>query len=426
MIKKISILILVALIYCTLVNASSFNINFARNNYSPYETVQASITTDVVLSRELQNSDFKLETKDGNQIPIALKKIKINNTHYEIYFDMPQINSGDYNFGIYNIFYNDAGISRKGTFTSSLIVTNNTGGIVAVSPGNYYNILTEFEESPFTILVKNNGQDTLTFALTTDSNFLDIKTKNFSLLPKANKVINVGTIIYNKQGDKFMGIITINYGTNSYNIPVTIIRPTGNFQNLKNTTTNINPYLINITFGNAYTVPMDNITLNLESRETATLDLTLINKAQNTISNVTLEMQSRNSIIEPTPIFISSIAAKNYYPILLDINKDANFTKNVSDTLLVHIKDKTFKLPITITLKTKPENKANIIIENTTTLLSTIPPIFTPPVKKTNYLYPVFAILILIFLGVIFYLYKKSKPKQEGFGAFIENIKSKK
>ena len=99
-------------IYVNIVHAEDIIINVPRSNYRVYETFQAEIFFNI---DPLQVSVSNFELRDMNNIKIATPLFleKINNNYYFVYFDLPDLEKGEYKFWIKNINYIDNNILRE-------------------------------------------------------------------------------------------------------------------------------------------------------------------------------------------------------------------------------------------------------------------------------------------------------------------------
>src|SRR3989344_3184219 len=108
--KRLSYLF-IFLIVCFSVYAADINILTYRDDYNPLETFQAEVILDSEPASELTNLNFEF-SKDS-QIGILLFLEKISDKHYFVYFNIPDVNKGEYKFKVKNINVIENGILKR-------------------------------------------------------------------------------------------------------------------------------------------------------------------------------------------------------------------------------------------------------------------------------------------------------------------------
>ncbi len=403
------IIILIGLILILSINTLAAPIDFVlqKTTYNSLETVQLKLQLNIKPSTEIQT--IKLKTQTGTEILLSLTKIKLNSTVYYFYFNLPKLNAGEYQLGVYDLYYTVGSATKRDSFSVSLQITNETQNILSIRPAYYQANVVDTEESPFNV------------DIIPDMPFLK-KPNSLQLAPKTTKNIIIDTILYNKNGTSFNGNLILNYAGKSYTIPVNIKRTiTAPIVSSEQNKTIVLKEVF-IAFGNAYGVPLSNITLSLAQNETKVLDLTLINKGQDIISNILLESQN-TSLVNIAPLTIQTINPNSFYPLILEINTQKKLQNNINTYVKTKIGNKEFILPINIQFIQK-EIKEQIKIDNNYTKDVVVIPL-SPQKSNINYFYVIFATLIIFFIIISYVVYKKSKPKQEEFEEFIENVKRK-
>ena len=429
MLNKLIFLGLAIIILSVIVQAENSIIESDRTTYNPGETVKSKINLNIQLSKGLQNSDFRLIDSQNNNVPISISKTKINSTLYYVSFDIPSINPGNYEFGLYDIFYNDNGISKKITIKNNLVINNEVNDILSIKPSYYFKSLTENEESPFSITLKNNGVNEIELTIFTQNNFLKLKQNKIILPPTSSKILNVQTITYDKPGSMFYGEIKIEYSEKYYSIPIILSRTIHNpVINTTNNTMNVNntQLIANITLANSYKIPMTNIDFTIKSQEIKVIDVVLINKGNKPAENITISTQLESGNIIITPKSIKIIEPSNSYPLTIEINPERNLKNNISNSLIIQYEN--FKYEIPITIKTIMDN---LIIKNNITNNQSIQDTQVidnlPPQVENNRtkLILAFGLIITLLFFIILYAYKKGKPKQKEFEDFVDSLRKK-
>jgi len=98
-------------IICASAYASDINILTYRDNYRPLETFQAEIILDKEPLNELNNLNFELYKDESVGILLFLEKL--SNKRYFVYFDIPDVEKGEYNFKIKNVDTIEDGVLRR-------------------------------------------------------------------------------------------------------------------------------------------------------------------------------------------------------------------------------------------------------------------------------------------------------------------------
>jgi hypothetical protein len=123
------IYLFIFLIFCASVYSSDINILTYREDYRPLETFQAEIIFDKEPINELNNLNFEFY-KEGN-IGVILNLEKLGNKRYFVYFDIPDVSSGNYKFRVKDINIIENNILKK-------ISEETTINVNSINEGFYY------------------------------------------------------------------------------------------------------------------------------------------------------------------------------------------------------------------------------------------------------------------------------------------------
>jgi len=424
--NKKFIFVIFLIIFSHSVFANS-EIKVERQDYSSFETLQAGIKFQYPLSKNLDISNIKLMNNNFN-IQVSKRLIKLNSQEYYIYFDLPQINPGIYDFGVYDYFYNENETTKKGSNSIKINIINNTENLISINPGFVLAKTNDYDEVPFTLLIKNNGNNNVDININTEGNFLSIQQNKFLLTKKSSKNININTVLYNKEASNFSGKVIVNYNSNSYLIPVFInrlstkIKPEPNLTVIANNTKSDNNVEIKdyLVIADLYGNPLDkNYTINPKNEK---FELSLVNNGDLILSDVSLELTGNiKDVIKLSKVSFDYFPAYGIIPLdgeLEDING------NYSGYLSVKSKEsKEFVLPIFLysdaEIVVKEDNKTIIINQSSNNL------VIVKEEKNPFILWIVILIILLIIVLLIFYLRRKSKPKQDEFERFMDSVKSR-
>ncbi len=438
-IKRVSLLIL-SLILIPIVFANNVDIKLYRNNYNSLETFQADINTNVQLSKDLSFSNIKLLDVNGNNIGVSKRLIKINKSEYKVYFNLPQLNDDKYTFSVSRFFYNLNGVTKEDSSNVNFDIINNKQDVLSINPGYVFGNVVDYDESPFTLVLKNSGDNSLDVNIKTEGNFLSLSQSTFSLASLSSKTINVNTLLYNKKGDSFTDKIIIQYNTLSYEIPAIIKRTLTksmveqnltkvtnqtNITKLNNTVENITPVIVKedvLEIGDPYGNVIKNI--SLYGYKGKTTEFSFVSNADLTLHGINLTVNGDiKNIISFEPSYLSSLPSYGIYPTNLIIK---DITKNYTGTITVKSKEvKEFSLPVYITFEKLQENNVDLIHNKTINNQSVIIRTVTVESNSTTLLWILLGSIIFIILLLIYYLHKKNKPREEEFGRFIDAAKNR-
>ena len=101
----------VFLLICVSASASDINILTYRNDYMPLETFQAEIILDKEPLNELNNLNFELYKDESVGILLSLEKL--SNKRYFVYFNLPNLEKGEYKFKVKNVNILDNNILKR-------------------------------------------------------------------------------------------------------------------------------------------------------------------------------------------------------------------------------------------------------------------------------------------------------------------------
>ncbi len=133
--KKFLLLIfLISIIAASAQNTSIGDLSLYRNDYDSKETLQAELNLNIHTTNQLTQSNFIL-SKDNKIIPISLFLEKLSNEHYFVYFDIPDLNAGVYDFDAKDLRYinQEDGLLKQASIKKSFNILNNTLNSSSVS-----------------------------------------------------------------------------------------------------------------------------------------------------------------------------------------------------------------------------------------------------------------------------------------------------
>ena len=429
--KIIYLMIFSFLIVLSFVKADTADFLMPRTTYVPHETVQADVKFNVDLARSLSIADWKLISPNGATIPLALSMYKSNNLEYYLYFDVPDIVPGDYKFGIFNFYYNDQGL-KKADFYTTLKIYNRTDNIISIKPGYVFSTVNDYDEAPFTLVVKNQGDGDVTVNIVEEGDFFEVNQTSFKVGKLGSKNVNIHTKLFNRKETEFSGKIIVKYYYNDYEIPFNIKRIFSNKETVKTNLTNITaevPVIIeehkeSLLLGDLYGNPLisNELIIDINNNETVSGDFVVLNNGDSNSFNVSISVdENLQRFLQIQPAFIFELNPGDLYPILIK----ANFRKDINANYSGNINFKSaggfsFKVPVKLAYN-KPQAKTLDIL-NDESIKD-----YIPSTKQTNYTYiwVILGIVIILALVIIIYTYKKTKIKEDKFDKFVEKAKSR-
>ena len=418
---------LILLLIIPIVNAD-IEYKVYKDNYSPLETLQGEILiTNVTLNRDLTTNNIKLYDNNENNILLSKNFLKINNTYF-FYFDLPQT-SGEYNLVLNDFYYTKDGIITKGEIKKQIIIVNSSNS-VSIKPGFYYNKLKSYEETKFTITIKNNGNNTENFEII-DNEYIRVNFKKFNIGSKQVKIIEANTNLFNKKESNINKELEIKYTTGNYKIPIIIERTGINI--IENNTTIINDTKISvISYDNAlilndeFGAELPLIKLRSNTNVTSYANLSLKNKLNIKITDINVKLTNNlGDVVQVYPIIIDEINSKDERSILITVNKNKNLEKNYTGNIEFKSKEgATLSIPFTIILNNP---KTTTIQDNTpqSNTLKNNTLVIQPKKDKNTYFWIYVIVFFLLIILLIFYVYKKGKPKEKEFNEFINRVKNR-
>ena len=215
------------------------NLTLSRSSYNIKETLQAELVLGVNPVNQISEYNFLLRDKNNQVIPISLFLEKLSNIKYFIYFNMPEINDGNYYFEVRDIRYisQEDGVLKQANIKKQFELLNYTldNYSISIFPG---------------IILKKSS---LTIVNNKEPLEIEIISPDFTNLSKKTLLVNnllLNVVQYNEDYQ-----IKIAYGNKEYLIPVL-----GSKNNISNQTS-IQPrpepeknsiIFLNSTFGNYF------------------------------------------------------------------------------------------------------------------------------------------------------------------------------
>ena len=441
---KIFVIVLLFSLVISIVNAGDIDFDLYKTNYKAFETVQIGVLiNNISLSRDLEVANLVLLSQDNSSISLAKNKVKVNNSFYVFYFDLPNLDASQYGVGLFNVNYIKDGTAKIGDFFTSLNFVDGNLSIISIRPAYVYTIVAAGQEASFTLVVSNRGTDTLNVDLTKDGDFFNFDTSRFILAPGATRNINVITSLFSKNGAIFNGVVNVNYG-GGYLIPFKVIRTGFAEPTITNTTQQNNTRNLSSTIDlsniegalhltNLANRPLTDISADISVgeyypsgqvvvRNSAGVDLHNLNFYISGATKGMFDLQPDNSNV---------LVSNDSLVFIITINNSYGFVSGFYDGYLnVNSSEgASASVPMYINITTRPSRNYTNIFNTTSTanVTGNLSPVQygEQPESKGNYALWVFLIVIVVLFIVVYLIYKKTKPKQKAFESFVDKVKGR-
>ncbi len=432
-VRKCTILLVFFLVFSFNIYAEDLEIKIYRDSYNQFETVQAEVMLlNGTFSADLKNTNLELLSSGGEQVQIAKNIVKINNTKFLYYFDLPDLSAGVYELIIKDVSYVRDGGNYFSDFNASLSVADNDVNILSVRPAYVVNHVGANEEASFSLVLTNKGTNGVNVNLIKSGDFFSLQQSSFSLNPGQTKNSGIITFLGRLDGSEFDGKISVNYGNKFYEIPFLVFR-SGDLA--AETTENVtveddvldlglieNPVLITTLSGRE----LENLTLSIDVNDYYPPGQIIIkNNAGADLENIMYILRGNiTGILEVSPLVSEVIGINESAVVLVSVNDNKEDFENGYFSGAINIEKDSIilgSLPIFLEIYGVTEEIVNNSIEIITTKNETIS---TTEIKgQPNIGLWIFLIFIVFLLFILFYIYRKTKRKKEEFENYIERIK---
>src|SRR3989344_2394301 len=203
----------ILVLFMNLVNA---DIVLFKEKYSVGETFPAELNF-LNLIDDIKTENIKVLDSNKQVTDIGVLIQKIDNDNYFVYFDIPQIDEGDYFLIVKDVKFLENNILIKKDFS----VVKDVNDIISVKPALIIYKLDE--KSFFKVDITNKGNNLIKVNISSTDNLTKIAVNNLSI-SKGNYDGFYFDINKENIKDTKKTNIAINYGNNVYNLPVYILK----------------------------------------------------------------------------------------------------------------------------------------------------------------------------------------------------------
>ncbi len=191
-----------------------------KEEYKIGETFQAEINFPKLLE-PIKIENVQILNKDNLQSNIGLKLNNIEKNRYFVYFNIPNVDPGEYKLLIKNVKYINNNILKKENFEKTFVIKEDKENIISIDPA--YIIFKSKEKNFFKINIKNNGLNIINIKIEDKSNSTNIKFNNITLNKGSTESFYFYIINITKE--------TINISINDINLPIYLLND--NDENIK-------------------------------------------------------------------------------------------------------------------------------------------------------------------------------------------------
>ncbi len=431
--ERYTILLIIFLFFSSVIYAQDLEIKTYRDSYNKFETVQLEISLlNGTFSAPLGVSNLQMRDSSGGVISIAKSSLKINETKYFYYFDVPDISEGEYEIVLSGVSYAREGVNYFSEFVSNLSVVSGAGDILSVRPGYAVNNVRSNEEASFSLILVNRGSNSLNVVLNKEGDFFSFQQSSFSIASGQTKNVGVITHLSILDDTNLEGKIRVNYGGNFYNIPFLVFRSgVMSRETTENTTADEDvldlsliedPVLITTLSGRE----LKNLTISLDVNEYYPPGQVIIkNNAGADLKDVEYSINGDiGRILSVNPLISDIIGVNESAVLVVSVDEERDFQNGeFSGSLDVKIAENVVgRLPIFVNVygaadKESVNEGAGTVSDekkNVTTVIE--------PEEKRGFGLWILLIFIVLLL-ILFYVYRKTKSKKEEFEDYIGRIK---
>ena len=153
-------------------------INFFKTEYSPGETAQGEIITNLNTVEDIASAQIEILDSFGNDQPVLVNIIKINDNYYLFYFDTLKTQLGTYNLEIGDILYLENNILKTASFERQFSLTQKNYNLISLQPGAVY-----FSPDDAFQAIRVSNLENYAISLELESNELIIPSINLLQIP---------------------------------------------------------------------------------------------------------------------------------------------------------------------------------------------------------------------------------------------------
>jgi hypothetical protein len=386
------------------VSAFSVDIDLAKENYLPGETLQAEIFIEGTLEEQISASDIKLLCR-GSSVSISPSLIKLKINHYYSFFGINQyLNFQECEFIIEDMIYYDGGFIKQNNFYKNFSLSESNESVVFVNPAGF-KIDDISSQSNLRVYLENLGEEGANISINTESSFIEFSSNELSWLPESSGYFDIYLSEFSYADEEKTEVI-LRYGSSEFIIPIWIDQDVG--QNTSNV-------VENITYVNEakleFVMEVERFNISLSEEEDLSGYITIKNVGTD-LGEIDYNLTGNLfEIIDLQTETLNSLNAGDSFKEYLYVNQMKNATEGIyQGTFKVNYESKTIEFPIFVEIKGE-----EIVLNGTGNGGEDVGP-GTPPQEneKINIWWFVFIVLLIILI-ILYFLYRKKTRKDPDF-----------
>jgi hypothetical protein len=397
-------LFLIVLFVLGSVSAFSVEVNLAKESYFSGETLQAEIFIDGLLEEEISTGDIKLFC-DGSFVGISPSLLKLETNHYYSFFGINKaLSSQECSFVMENIIYYDEGFVKQDNFYQnfSLVIINDS--IVFVNPAGI-KIDEIGSQNNFRIYLENVGDEQVNISISTDDSFVELSSGGLLGNPETSGYFDVYLSEFLYAGQE-KSEINIDYNGKGIIIPIWIFSETEeNITQVEENITYVDESLIE------FVMEVSMFNVSLSNREDLSGYVTIKNMGQD-LTKVDFSLTGNlSAVIDLQSETLGSLGSGESFKEYLYVNQMKDAPKGFYEgSLKVNYETKFIEFPILVEIK-----EGEIVSNGTGDGGDVVDPGDPPKDDKEISIWWFVLIILVIALGVVFFLYKKRTKKGSDF-----------
>jgi len=383
-------------------------LTISRDSYASKETLQAEFIVNIDLANQVTTSNFFLTDEFSESIPLAIFMERISKNYYIIYFNIPELSYGKYNFEARDVRYIEDDILKQFSVKKTFMLLNQSLDNISVSvkPGVI------LEDGKLEII--NNNLEPVNITIEAPLNM------NLSKKLILNDRITLNVKLEEK--DYFIKII---YANKNYLIPVLAKNISKN-----ETIIILNPPANSIIFLNSSLGDKFPKEINIEANKTIYNPLYIKNNWNFPLSNLSFTLTGNlKEILTLDKFNFDEIQANGVLEQIVIINENKNLSKDrYKGAIVVSSKEGTISylnLDFNIVMEEldiiKNETKTiDVTYYNFSNVNQTSNKVKEE--KKGSTFIKIF-IILLVLATIIYFIFKRKIRKEETFGEHFYKFK---
>ncbi len=378
----------------------------SKQSFSPRETFQAEI-----FMTNVKPSDVSILNPVGYRSNIGVNLIKITNDHYFVYFNIPEVDTGDYTLKV-----KESEMQFK--------INPKIPEVISFSPAL---IKYTLKDSPlYKVTVSNHNIKSKTIEIKTSNTAVKSSVNSLILAAKSSKSFYV---TLGKTQKNTLASLSIS----NYKIPIWFIVDDETIPFLEKTIADLPEIkeqgLKFYTKSDDQNIYLNYLTKEMQESTPITGSIYFKNFLDETLNNIKISLTGNiQDIVEIEPLEFESLSPNEEKQLDIVVNENRLLLEDSYSGDLIISSDKySFKLPMNFIKVEIAEEPEFLAIEETTepikelNLTEQITTDEEEPEPKTKWIYLLSIIILLIIF--LYLAFKKPKTKKQTFKQFIKKIK---